>query len=80
MGLCYVCAQKGHTSVKCKKKTCGNGCNYVHNICLCPKFNAKMKGDSKSKGSVEKVTSEQNTKSENIKVTTLTVGSNVAFD
>ena len=78
--MCYVCAQKGHTSVKCKKKTCGSGCTYVHNICLCPKSNAKMKGDSKSKGSVEKVKSEQNTKSENVKVTTLTVGSNVASD
>ena len=44
LGLCYVCALKGHTSVKCKKKTCGNGCTYVHNICLCPKFNAKMTG------------------------------------
>ena len=80
LGLCYVFAQKGHTSVKCKKKTCGNGCTYVHNICLCPKSNAKMKGDSKSKGSVEKVKSEQNTKSESVKVTTLTVGSNVASD
>ena len=80
LGLCYVCTQKGHTGVKCKKKTCGNGCTYVHNTCLCPKFNAKMKGDSKSKGSVEKAKSEQNTKSENVKVTTLTVGSNVASD
>ena len=49
-------------------------------ICLCPKFNAKMKEDSKSKGSVEKVKSERNTKSEKVKVTTLTVGSNVASD
>ena len=32
LGLCYVCAQKGHTSVKCRKKTCGNGCTYVHNV------------------------------------------------
>ena len=58
LGLCYVCAQKGHTSVKCKEKNCGNGCTYVHNICLCP----KLKGDGKSKGGKEKGKTEQDTK------------------
>ena len=76
LGLCYVYAQKGHTSVKCKKKNCGNGCTYVHNIYLCPKLN----GDSKSKGDKEKGKPEQNTKIESVKVATLTVGSDNAYD
>ena len=66
LGLCFVCAQKGHTSAKCNKKVCGNGCTYNHNICVCP----KTKGSSKPKGVTGKVSI-----TEKVKVTTLTVGS-----
>ena len=76
LGLCYVCAQKGHTSGKCKKRHCGNGCSYHHNWCLCPKVNSKNKGDSKNKGSTETSKPDKGKKSENVQVTALTVGSN----
>ena len=72
--------KRGTLVLNVKARLFGNGCTYVHNICLCPKSNAKMKGDSKCRGSVEKVKSEQNTKSEKVKVTTLIVGSNVVSD
>ena len=74
LGLCYVCAQKGHTSVKCQRRRCGNGCTYGHNLCLCPKVKGD-KGDNKSKGNKGNVKADQNKKTEEVKVTTLTIGS-----
>ena len=71
LGLCFVCAQKGHLSSQCKARNCGKGCTYDHNICICP----KTKGDVKPKGNISKGKFERSTKPENVKVTTLKVGS-----
>ena len=67
LGLCYVCAQKGHSSTKCKKRNCGNGCTFKHHLCLCPKKggNSKAKGNSKQEGDDKG----------KVQVTTLAVGS-----
>ena len=66
LGLCFVCAQRGHSSTKCTKKTCGNGCTYNHHICLCN--NTKREGRSKA-------TQESYKGAEKVEVNTLAVGS-----
>ena len=71
-------SKRGTQVLNVKKRNCGNGCTFNHNICLCPRFNSKRKGDSKSKGSEERSKSERSTKSENVHVAALTVGSNVS--
>ena len=78
LGLCYVCAQKGHSSTKCKRNNCGNGCTFNHHICLCPKAkgNNKPKGNNRSKEDNDfKGSSDQGEKDKGVQVTTLSVGS-----
>ena len=66
LGLCFVCAQKGHLSVNCKKKSCGNGCTYNHNISICNKIKGNLQSSLNKKGGG---------KTEKVKVNTLAVGS-----